>query len=157
MMRFLVTLLLLGLIFLSYEKLSVFIAADGEQASNSLALAGYDPPSTRPENVTAYTSISERPLFDPTRRPMVVAAKENPKPKPKPAARLNAKALGIAVIDEMLLAVVRNTRSGKIHRLRIGDVIDGWTLKSVSPNKFVFEHDGRSETISYSKDGDNNG
>lgn len=96
-----------------------------------------------------YRVITSKPLFDQDRKPMKVAVVKKVAQQKKVAKPLKVQALGIAVTGESLLAVVKDLRTGKISRLRVNDELDGWTLRSVSNNSFVFAKGGIEEVVKF--------
>ncbi len=147
-MRILITLLLASVMALGYLKLNETIAREITVSVDTLDLSEYKVEIARLEAVVDYSEIVNLPLFDETRRPPVVKVKAVAKIKPV-EKRLQIQALGIAVNDSSILAVVKNLRTGKIIRLRFGDEIDGWTLKEVAEDHFIFERNGAEREIKF--------
>jgi len=119
----------------------------------------FDFPGIAPEarslgEYAQYRVIVERPLFDTDREPPKTIVKEKVPKKKKPVKQLEVQALGIAVSNENLLAVVKDLRTGKISRLRIDDEIDGWTLTSVSADSFLFAKGEEKKEVKFKANGE---
>ncbi|MCP4981456.1 MAG: hypothetical protein GY935_13285 [Gammaproteobacteria bacterium] len=150
-MRILISILLASSIFLGYQKLSQSIAGEIAVEPNSLNYSEFRVELTQLESIEEYSAIARLPLFNQTRRPPVVEVKRVVKRKPV-EQKLQIQALGIAVTSENLLAVVKDLRTGKIRRLRIDEKIDGWTLKRVADDSFVFERKGVEQMVKFKND-----
>jgi hypothetical protein len=89
-----------------------------------------DPPPMAP--LASYSEIVERPLFVQTRRPPPEAeVAQAAAPNPPGNYRLE----GTALTPVGRVAVVRNTRTSALHRLAVGDEVDGWQLEEVEPGQ----------------------
>jgi hypothetical protein len=143
-------LLLLAAIVLGYVKLEASIAAPAEASTNVLSLEEKRVDIVQLDSIGAYASIIDLPLFDPTRRPPEVEVKVVEPPKPV-VKQLRIQAIGIAVTDDHLLAVIKDLSNGKILRLRIGDNIDDWALGRVSEDSLVFVRDGNEKEVQFKK------
>ena len=94
------------------------------------AVRAPDPPPMAP--LASYSEIVERPLFVRTRRPP---------PEPEVAQQVvkkapgNFKLEGTALSPDGQVAVLRNTRTSEMHRLRMGQSVDGWQLDQVQPGQ----------------------
>lgn len=101
-------------------------AAAGKAAASSVRAP--NPPPMAP--LAGYGEIVERPLFAQTRRPP---------PEPEPQQRVakrptgNLKLEGTALAPGGQVAVLRNTRTSRLHRVLIGQRVDGWQLDQVGP------------------------
>jgi len=117
-----------------------------------------DPPATVPSNPVAAQSLEQlstiidRPLFSPSRRPPapppapapIVQAAEPPAPPPPPP---NLILFGVVMDGESARAVVRAGADGKLVRAQIGDEIDGWKVSQIEGRKVVLSLDGRFATF----------
>ena len=80
----------------------------------------------------------ERPLFSPSRRPpfeappVEIAPAQPPPPLPVPSLR------GILMVRGAPLALLEGT-SGSTVRVRQGDTIDGWTVRSITRGQVALE------------------
>ncbi len=148
-MKFIISIVLLVMIFISYWYVSNRI----EQTGNDSQIFDMDVTQAKLEinhleGLGNYDSIIERPLFVPERQ-----FEEVKKPvvkKVRPVVKtLSVKALGVAVTNEDVLAVLKNLTSGKIIRMKVGDVIEGWTLDGVSEDSFIFSMDNQQKIIKF--------
>lgn len=103
------------------------------------------------DRVDDFNAIANRPLFVEQRK-IEVEKKPEVKKKRAPVRRtLKVQALGVAVSNEGILAVVKSQTSGKIFRLNVGDEIDGWTLESVANQRFTFSRDNVNKVVTFKK------
>ncbi len=96
-----------------------------------------------------YESIATRPLFDEDRKParqVIVAKKIEKKVVRKD---LVIQALGIALVGDKFLAVIKDLKTGKVLRLRINDSIYGWKLSGVSENSLIFSRADLEKIIKF--------
>ena len=80
-------------------------------------------------------------LFGRSALPDIVVAASAPEPsdvivEPPPAAAL----IGVLQADGEMIALVRH--EGNLRRVRLGEEVGGYRLKSVAPRSALFEHDG---------------
>ena len=118
-----------------------------------------DPPAAAPSNPVAAQSLDQlstildRPLFSPSRRPPapppapppIVQAAEPPAPPPPPP---NLVLFGVVMDGEGARAVVRAGADRRLLRAQIGDEIDGWKVAQIDGRKVVLSsQDGRFATF----------
>jgi hypothetical protein len=122
-----------------------------------------DPPAAAPSNPVAAQSLDQlstildRPLFSPSRRPPapppapppIVQAAEPPAPPPPPP---NLVLFGVVMDGEGARAVVRAGADKKLVRAQIGDEIDGWKVSQIEGRKVVLSLDGRFATFTLFSD-----
>ena len=100
-------------------------------------------------NIDEYESITEKPLFVESREKTIKVVKKK-KPQRKAVVQdLKVQALGIALTNEGVLAVIKDLKNGKIIRLRINEEIYGWSLDGVSEDSFTFSKDGQTKIIKF--------
>lgn len=94
----------------------------------------------------------KRPLFEPSRRAFVPpppprAAPPPPKvaapPPPVPAFRL----LGVVASGERSIAIITHPGRPTAMRLETGDLIDGWQIERIEPNRVVLARAGQKKRI----------
>ena len=120
---------------------------DGVQEIERLAAL----PTLDPPPLDAFSTVLEKPLFSPTRRPpeaveeqaAPVAAKRNPKPPPELRARL----LGVVVSDSKNLAILKLPDEPAAVHVTKGDEVLGWTLTDIGPDSAQFERNGETVTL----------
>lgn len=91
--------------------------------------------------------FDERPLF---------ASDRQPPPRQvtgRPVTPLNISVVGIFVSKDDAITVIRQQSNVQV-RLRVGDNIDGWTVKSIQPRSVVFESRGQTREIDLTKPGE---
>ncbi len=95
-----------------------------------------------------FTTILERPLFSPTRRPPAqgVAAAAAPEPE------LQVTLVGVIISSEEQIAIVRLNDADRFARLSVGDSFQGWTLDSIEPRRITFRRGDLEEHIELSYD-----
>ncbi len=95
-----------------------------------------------------FSSILERPLFSPTRRPpapgaVAVAA---------PESGLEVTLVGVIISSEEQIAIVRLKDASRFARLSVGDSFQGWTLYAIEPSRVTFRRGDREEHIELTYD-----
>jgi hypothetical protein len=122
-----------------------------------------DQPAAAPSNPVAAQSLDQlstildRPLFSPSRRPPasppapppIVQAAEPPAPPPPPP---NLVLFGVVMDGESARAVVRAGAEKKLVRAQIGDEIEGWKVSQIEGRKVVLSLDGRFATFTLFSD-----
>ncbi len=93
-----------------------------------------------------FSETLERPLFMATRRP--------PEPQPEvdapPPARPEAVGMelnGIVISPTGRRALLRPLKSREVVRATEGQVIEGWTVQSILPDRVILQRDGVSEEL----------
>ena len=93
-----------------------------------------DQPSYAMAPVEDFSTILERPLFSPNRRPPaqgVVAAVTA-------APELQVTLIGVIISSEEQIAIVRLKDASRFARLSVGDSFHGWILASIEPSRITF-------------------
>jgi len=107
-------------------------------------------------SLTSLTETSERPLFSASRRPPVpVVAAPPPRiepvdvaPPPAPPARPPLDLVGTVTSPSERIAIFTNTTTSDLVRLRTGDDLDGWVLRSVSRREATLQKDSETAVLS---------
>ncbi len=149
-MKLIISIVLLVMIFISYWYLNKRIDETGSatQVFNMDVNPGkLDLKHLEDQN--SYNSIVERPLFIEEREFKREVEQKITKKVTPVEKKLNVKALGVAVTNENILAVVKNLTSGKIIRMNVGDLIEGWTLEGVSEDSFIFSKNDQRKIIRF--------
>src|SRR5262249_26836026 len=102
--------------------------------------------------MSALTFTRERPIFSPTRRPAA------PPPAPRPVLEVRAPPpapepphlgfLGTATGESENVAVVIDQTTKNLARLRVGEAVSGWILRSLDSRTVTLEKDSRTVTLS---------
>jgi len=132
-------------ILLLFLSASAFSTAARTEEQERSAAAPANPVAALP--LDQLSTILDRPLFSPSRRP--------PPPPPPPVAQAPAPPppppdlvlFGVVMDGEGARAVVRAGADKKILRAQIGDDIDGWKVSQIEGRKVVLSLDGRFATF----------
>ncbi len=135
-------------ILLLFLSASAFGTAARTEEQEQSAAAPANPVAAQP--LDQLSTILDRPLFSPSRRPPapppppVVQAPAPPAPPPPPP---DLVLFGVVMDGEGARAVVRAGADKKILRAQIGDDIEGWKVSQIEGRKVVLSLDGRFATF----------
>jgi len=101
-------------------------------------LPHYDPP---PQN--AFAMINARPLFSPSRAPVVEAAETGTTSRQPPDVSL----VGVAIGADKSVALLKSPNAQTAVSAVLGQAIDGWRLVRIEPDKVVFAANGTEYTV----------
>ncbi|TCT06506.1 hypothetical protein EDC22_11189 [Tepidamorphus gemmatus] len=143
------------------------LAAIGQVAGGFPAVAQASGPSDAPTGGQAPGAVlegltlddlaatRERPLFTPARHPPLPPPPPPPPPPPTlverperqpPAARKppQLRLVGVIITDDRMVAIMMGQKR-QVHRLAVGDEVDGWKVVAVEPNsvKMQFRKESR--------------
>lgn len=98
----------------------------------------------------SYTSITERPMFRPDRRPppeqTELPAEEGP--RPEETASIEGMDLNAVIITPTLAtAWVKDPSQPKTRQLRVGDDLGGWAVQAILPDRVLLERQGERNTL----------
>ena len=98
--------------------------------------------------VEDFSTILERPLFSPTRRPPAqgVAAAAAPE------SELQVTLVGVIISSEEQIAIVRLQDASRFVRLSVGDSFQGWILDSIKPSRITFRRGDVEEHVELTYD-----
>ncbi len=104
-----------------------------------------NPPRSPP--LSDYGEITERPLFNETRRP--IAAEVAPTVIARAASQLSQqwKLTGVVMAGDNTFAHVENKRDRRTVRLRKDDRLDGWRLDEISADRISLVSDKGSVSL----------
>lgn len=85
----------------------------------------------------------ERPLFTSARRPPSIMAARSAPPPIVESVALPFELTGIAVGDDLRIAILRNKTTNEELRLRQGDKLDEWILDQVADRYILLHGEGR--------------
>ena len=103
--------------------------------------------------ISALDATRERPIFSASRRPpmpLVVAqrvAAALPPPKPAEPEQPLLTLVGTAIGTPINVAVVLDRTTKTLVRLRVGEAISGWILRSVDPRTMTVEKNSQTVTL----------
>ncbi len=83
------------------------------------------------------STIVDRPLFAPSRRPPAAPVAPAPEPAASPAPPPDLVLSGIVMDGKTARAVVRVGAEKRIVHAHVGDNIDGWTVSQIEGRKLV--------------------
>jgi hypothetical protein len=98
--------------------------------------------------VENFSSILDRPLFSPTRRPPAEGAVATAASEPE----LQVTLVGVIISSEEQIALVRLKDATRFARLSVGDSFQGWTLDSIEPSRITFRRGDLEEHIELTYD-----
>jgi hypothetical protein len=104
------------------------------------------PPAARPFELPPLESLQatrERPLFNPTRRPPTAVVEPDAPPPIVESVALPFELTGIAVGDDVRIAILHNKTTNEELRLRQGDKLDQWMLEQVADRYILLRADRR--------------
>jgi general secretion pathway protein N len=133
---------------LLFLSASAFSTAARTEEQGQPAAAPANPVAA--QSLDQLSTILDRPLFSPSRRPPapppppVAQAPAPPAPPPPPP---DLVLFGVVMDGEGARAVVRAGADKKILRAQIGDEIDGWKVSQIEGRKVVLSLDGRFATF----------
>jgi hypothetical protein len=135
----------LGLIL--FLQVSAFCVAARTEEQERPAAALANPLAAQP--LDQLSTILDRPLFSPSRRPPARPAPvvQGPAPSAQPAPPPNLVLLGVVMDGEGARAIVRAGTDQKSVRAQIGDEIEGWKVSQIEGRKVVLSLDGRFATF----------
>ncbi len=100
-------------------------------------------PSYTAAPVADFSTILERPLFSPTRRPpeegVVAVAPSEPE--------LQVTLVGVIISSDEQIAIVKLKDTTSFARLSVGDSFQGWVLDSIEPSRISFRRGDVEEHI----------
>jgi hypothetical protein len=91
-----------------------------------------------------FSEMVERPLFRQGRRPPDPPAAEAP-----PARALDAKLVGILIVEGERIALFRPEAGGEIVAVREGQEVQGWILRKIEAERVVFDGERKQELRLY--------
>ena len=112
-----------------------------------------DPPedSLQLEAQDKFKEIIERPMFLKSRKPLptVTAADTDviETPVQQQTTELSARFTGYIEVPEGKIALIKDTKTRKYHRLHKGEQINEWTLTELHPDRVVFQQGNTSEEL----------
>ena len=86
-----------------------------------------------------YSEFVQRPLFNNTRRPLVVEveAPAEPKVDPKQSSSVELELSGVTIAGVLRVALIRNKKDKQYHHVKEGEVFLGWTLDQVQSDRVM--------------------
>jgi len=94
--------------------------------------------------IEAFRDMVDRPLFNPTRRPIAVAARPD---RGSTAATLNVMLSGIVINGDRRFAHLYLPQDRRVRVLSVGDAVDGWRIQSILPDRIRLSSGAATEEI----------
>lgn len=98
-----------------------------------------------------YSEILDRPIFSPSRQPIVEIEFDSPEPvRTTPSTQLadgEFRLVGIVIIDDNRFALLQTTGTPGTQRALVGDTVDGWRITSLTPDTATMERGAQSKSI----------
>jgi hypothetical protein len=142
------------LYYLAQEPLRIPPPATGQARSEALpGLKEKEGPETL--DLASLEQTAARPLFADTRRPpepesietSPVVSETIPETPKVEVSSLDHTLVGIFATAETKLALLRSNRRGKIVRVGVGDMVDGWTVTKISTEQVELEQSGETRVL----------
>jgi general secretion pathway protein N len=111
--------------------------------------------------LSSLTATRERPLFTPSRRapapvmpnaPVAVVPVAPEAPPPMPETRVALILIGTIASEADGIALFTDPNTREVVRLRLGDVIAGWTLDTVRSREVTFKKGDRDDVLTIQTD-----
>jgi hypothetical protein len=93
--------------------------------------------------LSSFTEVTERPLFSSTRRPSPKEARQN---SDRP---LGATLAGIVISGASRSIIVARGDPPVLTRLKQGDEIDGWSVRSIEPTRVLLQRGNDEQQIKF--------
>ncbi|MCF7990822.1 MAG: hypothetical protein K9M02_10305 [Thiohalocapsa sp.] len=98
--------------------------------------------------VEDYVAVTDRPLFLPERRPPPDEPQGQAEELPMEFTELDGMDLtAIVITPDVVSAWVRSPASPEAVRVRLGDDLEGWTVKTIEPQRLVLERQGEVDEL----------
>ncbi len=116
-------------------------------AAAPLPEAGLLPDDFALPELNQYEQFVSRPLFMESRRPgQPPAAEPPPPPPPETPPPISLKLMGVLSMPTGRMALIADDK-GKYKRMRLNDVLDGWQIAEIKPDRARMEQSGFKEEL----------
>jgi hypothetical protein len=95
--------------------------------------------------LSAYLSVTERPLFEQSRQPFVAAVE--PAPAVPAGPHVEFELTAVIITRATRIALLRSNVTPTVQRVTLNETVDGWTLAEVMPNAVVLRRGTESVTV----------
>jgi len=95
--------------------------------------------------LSGYLSVTERPLFEQSRRPFVAAVE--PAPVVPAGPRVEFELTAVIITSATQIALLRSNVTPTVQRVALNETVDGWTLAEVAPDTVVLRRGSESVTV----------
>jgi hypothetical protein len=97
----------------------------------------------RPPPPDSFAVVNLRPLFSPTREPVMEPSETGTTSQPPPDVTL----VGVAIGLHKSIALLKSPNDATATSARVGQVIEGWRLVRIDPDKVVFSANATDYTV----------
>ncbi|MBK1717422.1 type II secretion system protein N [Thiocystis violacea] len=125
------------------------VATDPASASSSPDLMARLESKDSKDSKDNYASIIEQPLFRPDRKPEP-PPDEDPASATGPEENVDLKALdlnAVLITPALASAWIRDPSQPKLRRLRIGDDLQGWSVRDILEDRVLLERQGKQDAL----------
>lgn len=93
--------------------------------------------------IERFDEIAERPLFNPSRRPIPTQVPGDGNAGPGPSIMLS----GIVIDADQRIAHLRTAGESRVHTLSPGDTFASWHVEAIEPDRVILRAGSRTETV----------
>ncbi|MCZ6522534.1 MAG: hypothetical protein O7A68_01525 [Alphaproteobacteria bacterium] len=119
----------------------------GAAAALEPALELSDEPAFRMAPIERFSETVTRPLFMATRRPPEPGAPAAAVPERATSALPPFEVSGIVISPRERLALLARGRSREVIRVSEGELIEGWVVRSILPDRVILEQNGTQQEL----------
>lgn len=119
----------------------------GAAAALEPAIELSDEPAFRMPPIERFSETVTRPLFMATRRPPEPGAPAAAAPERATNALPALEVSGIIISPRERLALLARGRSSEVIRVSEGELIEGWVVKSILPDRVILEQNGTQQEL----------
>lgn len=101
-------------------------------------------------NTDGYEAVISRPLFNPERRPAPVEAATDESAPATTEAPVQTGDLNLSAViltDNQQIALLQKSNDSKLHRLNVGESLDGWIIESIDPDQVKLQRGSETKVV----------
>jgi hypothetical protein len=104
---------------------------------------------TPPEPRDSYASVTERPLFRPERKPAEPQSEDAAvETQPEVATSLDGMDVSAVIITPAVVSAwIKDPKAPDLKRVRLGDDLEGWSVKEIKSDRVVLERQGELDEL----------
>ncbi len=107
------------------------------------------------QSIGDFDDVVQRPLFFKVRKPITPQVEDDPTEVSVASEELDFILTGVINVPSGIYCLLQNPRAkdkkDKFLRLEQGEVVDGWTISEIHPDRIVVGADGKREEIKLAK------
>jgi hypothetical protein len=119
----------------------------GVAAALEPAIERSDEPAFGMPPIEHFSETVTRPLFMSTRRPPEPGAPTAATPERATTVLPALEVSGIVISPRERLALLARGRSSEVIRVFEGELVEGWVVRSILPDRVILERDGRQQEL----------